>query len=284
MYHTGLILEGGGMKGVYTAGVTDFFLDKGIEFNTCYGVSAGAINMVNFISKQRERTYRTNTNYINDKRYCSIYSLITTGDIFGVDYCYNRIPNELDPYDYETYQKYKGKAYAVVTNLETGMAEYMQISDMKKDMQIIRASSSLPLVSRNVKIGGKYYLDGGISDSIPLRKSIEDGNHKNVIILTKEIGYRRKPSTQLNLLKMKYRRYPKIVNAIERRHIRYNKTLAYIEMEVAAGRAFVIRPKEELCVQRLEKDVDKLKKAYKIGYQDAADCYDQLIAFLEKER
>ena len=284
MYHAGLILEGGGMKGVYTAGVTDFFLDKGIEFDTCYGVSAGAINMVNFIAKQRERTYRTNTNYVNDKNYCSIYSLIKTGDIFGVDYCYNKIPNELDPYDYDTYLQYKGKAYAVVTNLETGMPEYMQIKDMKKDMQIIRASSSLPLVSRNVKIGGKYYLDGGISDSIPIRKSVEDGNHKNVIILTKETGYRRKPSSQLNLIKMKYHRYPKIVNAITRRHIKYNKALSYIEMEVAAGRAFVIRPRAELCVKRLEKDVEKLKLAYKTGYQDAMDSYDRLMAFLEKER
>lgn len=281
MYHMGLVLEGGGMKGLYTAGVLDFFLDHGIMFDTCYGVSAGALNMVNYVSEQKGRTLRTNYDHINEKKYCSLYSLVTTGDIFGVDYCYYKIPNEIDPFDFDAFRKYTGKAYAVVTNIETGMPEYMELKDMQKDMEILRASSSMPLVSRNVKIGKKYYLDGGIADSIPIRKSIEDGNSKNVIIMTKEIGYRRKPSEQMELIRMRYCKYPKIVNAIERRHIRYNKTLAYLDKEVAAGKAFVIRPRQPLNVSRVEKDKEKLKAIHEIGYQDAANCYQELRQFLD---
>lgn len=282
MYHMGLILEGGGMKGLYTAGVLDFFLDQGIMFDSCYGVSAGALNMVNYVSNQRGRTLRTNYEHISEKKYCSIYSLITTGDIFGVDYCYHKIPYEIDPFDFNAYCDYKGKAYAVVTSLETGAPEYMRLTDMKKDMDILRASSSLPLVSRNVRIGKKFYLDGGIADSIPIRKSVEDGNTKNVVIMTKEIGYRREPSSQMELIKLKYCKYPKIVNAIERRHIRYNKTLAYMEKESAAGKAFIIRPKRPLNVGRIEKDKEKLKQIYEIGYQDGKDCLDQLMQFINK--
>lgn len=274
------MLEGGGMKGNYSYGVLDFFLDKGIEFSSCYGVSAGAIGLCSYLSKQRGRALRVGIDYMDNKDYCSLYSLLKTGDLFGVDMCYHKIPDELDPYDHETYEKYQGDFYSVVTNIETGEPEYIPIKDLKVDIEAIRASASLPLVSRNVQINGKLYLDGGISDGIPLRKSMEQGNQKNVIIMTKEIGYRRKPSSMLSIMKLRYRKYPKIYDLMKDRHIIYNETLDLIEKEVKAGNAFVIRPRKKSNVGRIEKDKEKLKALYQEGYSDAESCYEELLEFL----
>lgn len=283
MYQVGLVLEGGGMKGVYSSGVLDFFLDKGLEFSSCYGVSAGACSLCSFLSKQRGRAYHVSVDYLDDKEYCSVYSLLKTGDLFGVDMCYRKIPDELSPYDHETYMKYPGKFYSVVTNIETGEAEYIPIKDLRDDIIAIRASASLPLVSRNVEINGKLYLDGGISDAIPLRKSIQDGNQKNVVVMTKEIGYRRKPASMLKLTKMYYRKYPKIYELMKDRHIAYNETLDLIEEQVKAGNVFLIQPKEKGEVGRIEKDKDKLQALYEAGYRDAEACYEDFIGFLNDD-
>ncbi len=281
MIQAGLILEGGGMKGAYTAGVLDFFLDKEMEFSSVYGVSAGACHMCSYLSKQRGRALDISIDYLDTKKYCSVESLLTTGDLFNVDMCYHLIPDYLYPFDHDTFEQYQGKAYSVVTNIETGRAEYLRLRDMRKDIIKVRASASLPLVSRNVKINGKYYLDGGISDSIPLQKSIVDGNRKNVVIMTKEVGYIRKPATQLGLIKMRYLKYPKVYDLMLERHITYNNTLEYIERQQENGQAFVIRPKKVSNVGRIEKDKDKLIALYEEGYQDAADCYEDLKAYLE---
>lgn len=281
MYQAGLVLEGGGMKGVYTAGVLDFFLDKGIEFSSCYGVSAGACCLCSFLSKQRGRAYHVNVDYLDDKNYCSVYSLLKTGDLFGADMCYHRIPDELYPYDYETYNKYQGSFYSVVTNIETGCPEYIPIKDMKNDIDAIRASASLPLVSRNVKYKDKLYLDGGISDAIPLRKSMEDGNVKNVVVMTKEVGYRRRPSSMTRLIKLRYRKYPEVYTLMKNRHTSYNETLDFIADEVKRGTAFLIQPRIKSDVGRIEKDVNKLRALYEEGYAQAGECYEDLIKFLE---
>lgn len=280
MYQAGLILEGGGMKGVYTAGILDFFLDKELEFSSVYGVSAGACHMCSFLSKQRSRAIDVAIDYLDTKRYCGPFSLLTTGDFFNVDIGYHLIPEYLYPYDYQAFLQYQGKAYSVATNIETGRPEYFRIRDMKKDIDKIRASASLPLVSRNVKIGEHYYLDGGISDSIPIRKSVLDGNLKNVVIMTKEKGYIRKPSAQLGLIKVKYFKYPKVYDLMVRRHISYNETLSYIEEQQNLGKIFVIRPKQPNKVGRIEKDAEKLKELYQEGYQDAQDNYEELLAYL----
>ena len=182
-------LEGGGMRAVYTAGVLDFFMDQELYFKHIYAVSAGSCQACSYLSKQHGRGYHTIVDYLDDKRYCSLYSLIKTGDLFGVEMCYNLIPNQLNLYDYEVFDQYEGNFYAVVTNCRTGQAEYMKINDLHKDIISIRASSSLPLVSRNVTIGEYEYLDGGIADPIPFKKSIQDGNMKNVVILTQSEGY-----------------------------------------------------------------------------------------------
>lgn len=283
MYQAGLVLEGGGMKGVYTAGVLDFFLDKGIEFSNIYGVSAGACHMCSFVSKQRGRAFDINVDYLDTRKYCSVESLLTTGDLFNVDVAYRLIPDYLYPYDHETFKKYQGRMYAVVTNIETGRPEYLRLRDMKKDIDMVRASASLPMISRNVKIGKKVYLDGGISDAIPLKKSILDGNLKNVVIMTKEVGYVRKPTSPAMLagLKLRYLKYPKVYDLMAERHIVYNDTLRFIERQQESGKAFVIRPSKKSNVGRIEKDADKLRALYQEGYEDAAANYEALLNYLE---
>ena len=281
MVKAGLVLEGGGMRGVYTAGVLDFFIDQDLYFSDIYGVSAGACHMCSYISQQRERAYRVNVDYLEDKNYCSMYSLLKTGNLFGAEMCYDKIPNELDPYDYEAFGRYKGNAYAVVTNIETGKAEYIRMEDMHKDIIAIQASASLPLVSKNVYINGVPYLDGGVADAIPIMKSLQDGNKKNVVIMTKEVGYRRKPSSNMTAIRLRYRKYPELVKDMERRHIVYNKTLDFLEEHEKKGHIFVIRPKEDCGVGRIEKDKDKLRTLYQMGYDDAKASFEDLKKYLK---
>lgn len=283
MIESGLVVEGGGMRGIYTAGVLDFFMEKNIYFNDCYGVSAGACHLSSYLSKQIGRSLKVTLDYINDKRYCSINSLIKTGDMFGVEMLYNRIPNELVLYDYETFNKFKGNFYSVVTNCKTGKAEYMKIQDMKKDIVTVRASSSLPLLSRIVEINGEEYLDGGITDSIPIKKSIEDGHHKNVVILTRDKTYRKSKASFLNIFKIKYKKYPNLVKAIEDRYKMYNNTIDFIEEKRKNGEVFVIQPKGPVNISRVEKDKTKLKDLYDEGYNDAKECYEDLIKFINEK-
>lgn len=284
MYQAGLILEGGGMKGVYTAGVIDFFLDKGIEFSSVYGVSAGACSMCSYLSKQRRRALDVCIDYLGTREYCSLTSLLTTGDLFNVEMNYHLVPEYLNPFEHDTFQQYKGKAYSVATDIVTGRPVYFRIRDLHKDMDKIRASASLPLVSRNVAIGKGRYLDGGLSDSLPIQKSVMDGNEINVVVMTKETGYvkRRTKRLMLWLASVRYRRYPKVVELMARRYRHYNEQAAYIERLRKGGKVFVIRPKKSYGVGRVEKDVKKLRALYRQGYRDAADSYRQLTAFLEK--
>ena len=281
MYQAGLVLEGGGMKGAYTTGVLDFFLEKGIEFSRVYGVSAGAIHMMSYLSKQKRRSISIGIKYAKDKRYCSVESLLRTGDIFNADMCYNLIPRKYDPFDNEAFLRYKGKAFAVVTNIETGKPEYLRIKDGFADLPKIRASASLPLVSRNVEIDGRLYLDGGISDAIPIQKSILDGNEKNIVVLTKEVGYVRRPSSQLGTIKLRYRKFPKVYELMKNRHTSYNDTMEFLRRQQESGQAFVIQPKKPSDVGRLEKDPEKIEALYKEGYRDAKECYEQMIQYLE---
>ena len=282
MIEAGLVVEGGGMRGVYTAGVLDYFMEKNLYFDDCYGVSAGACHISSYVSKQIGRSIKVTLDYINDKRYCSINSLIKTGDMFGVEMLYDIIPNKLELYDYETFNKFKGNFYSVVTNCKTGKAEYIKIKDMKKDIIAVRASSSLPLLSRIVEINGKEYLDGGITDSIPIKKSIKDGHKKNVVILTRDKTYRKSKPKFLSLLKFKYKKYPNLVKAIENRYKIYNETLDFLEEEKAKNKVFIIQPKLPVKIGRIEKDKDKLKELYDQGYEDAKELYEDLMKFLEE--
>lgn len=276
----GLVLEGGGMRGVYTAGVLDLCMDRGLYIDNIYGVSAGSCHACSYISKQRGRAFRLSVDYLHDKRYCSVHSLITTGDLFGVEMSYNLLPNQLDLYDYQTADRFNGAFYAVVTNCSTGEAEYLRVNDLRTDIIAIRASSSLPLLSRMVVIGGQEYLDGGVADSIPIAKSIADGNKKNIVILTQSPEFQKKPNKLMPLARTKYRKYPQFVEAMRTRHIRYNETLDLIGREQANGRAFVIQPQKTPGVRRLEKDKRKLRMLYQQGYADAESCFEELRNFL----
>jgi len=283
MYQAGVVLEGGGMKGAYTSGVLDFFLEKELEFSSCYGVSSGAVNLCSFLSKQKKRGFKSLTEYMGNNRYCGLYSLITDGNIVNSQFSMDLIPNYLLPFDRENYNKYTGKAYAVATNIVTGRAEYLSMKKMPEGLKNVQASTALPLVFQTVEIDGKLFLDGGISDAIPIQKSILDGNKKNVVILTKETGYVRKPSVGLNLIKMRYHKYPKIYEVMKERHNTYNETMEYIRRLEKEGKVFVIQPKVKSDVGRLEKDEKKMLALYNTGYKDAEECYESLLAFLEQQ-
>lgn len=281
MYHAGLILEGGGMRGVYTAGVLDAFLEENIEFSSIYGVSAGSCHACSYMSKQKGRAYRVNVDYLDDPNYCGVKSYLKTGNVFGADMLYSQIPNVLDPFDYEEFKKYPGKFFAVLTNEETGEPEYIRVKDLKKQMWAVRASSSLPLVSKTVVVKGRHYLDGGIADSIPIRRSIEAGNEKNVVILTREDSYRKAPNELMPLMKLRYSHSKAFLEKAENRHIRYNETLDYLKKEEEEGRVFIIRPSEKVNVGRVEKNKDKLEHLYNIGLEDGRKSMEAMKKYLE---
>lgn len=281
MYHAGLILEGGGMRGVYTAGVLDAFLEENIEFSSVYGVSAGSCQGGSYLSKQPGRAYRAAVDYIDDPQYCSMSSFLKTGNLFGVDMLYSQIPDVYEPIDYETFKNYKGKFYAVVTDVDTGKPRYLRVLDLRSQMWMIRASSSLPLISKTLVVGGHRLLDGGIADSIPIRKSIADGNKKNVVVLTREAGYRKGPNKLMPLMKLRYPGAKEFVKRVGDRHIRYNETLEFLEQEEKEGKVFVFRPSRPIQVDRLEKDKDKLTALYNNGLEDARANMAAMKAYLE---
>lgn len=279
---TGLVLEGGGMRGSYTAGVLDYFMEKDVMFSDVYGVSAGALIGANFLCGQIGRGFRTLTGYIGDKRYSGVRHLIKEGNWFNVDFSYNRIPNELDPADYETYKNSPMRFHSVIANLETGKAEYYHITDMTKEMDWLRASASLPLLSKPVPLKGQLYLDGGICDSIPIGKSMQDGNKKSVVILTQHRGFVKKPSSNRYPARVVYRNYPAFVKAMEERHNMYNAQTELAYSQEKLGKAYIIQPEEPVQIARLEKDRAKLKRLYDIGYRDGKKHFDRMIEFLDK--
>ncbi len=280
MFNAGLILEGGGMRGIYTAGVLDFFLDKNIKFDMCIGVSAGASNACSYLSGQKRRAYHINVDYAGDKRYAGMESFLKTGDFFNKAMNLDDIPNKYLPYDYDAFLKSRTKFYAVATRLGTGEPEYFRIRDLRKDLPLIWASSSLPLLTKKSEIDGEYYLDGGVSDSIPIRKSIDMGYDKNVVVLTREKDYRKEQTHSIAAVAAAYRRYPKFVERMRNRYIEYNETLDYIRMLEDRGGVFVIRPTRDPAIGRLEQDRGKLKELYVLGYNDAKEKYGALMEYL----
>lgn len=277
----GLVLEGGGMRGVFTAGVLDFFLDKNLSFDTCLGVSAGSCHACSYLSGQRRRAYKVNVDYLEDENYCSFKSLLKTGDLFGVEMCYKKIPEELNPYDYLAFEKNPTEFYAVVTNCRTGEAEYKRVKNMRQGIYFVRASSSLPLLARTVWIQGEPYLDGGISDSIPIVKSQEMGNQKNVVVLTRDRQYRKSANRMMPLLKARYQKeFPRLVEKMQTRHILYNQTLDYLYQEEKKGNVLILAPEHPVEIGRIEKDKEKLEKLYQEGYRTAEANDRKLREFL----
>lgn len=277
----GLILEGGAMRGMFTAGVTDVMMEQGITFDGAVGVSAGAAFGTNYKSRQIGRTIRYNKRFCNDPRYCGLRSLLTTGNLYNTEFAYRELPLQLDVFDLETYRSNPMEFYVVCTDVETGEPVYHRYEGTEKSgFDWIRASASMPLVSRIVDIDGKKLLDGGIADAIPLRFFQRIGYGRNVVILTQAADYRKKKTSALPLIRLMYRRYPQLVQAMAQRHDMYNSTLEYIARQEAAGNILVIRPEHPLPVSRVEKNPQKLQEAYDIGRRTAAGQMERIRQFL----
>ena len=279
---TGLILEGGGMRGIFTAGVLDLFLENNVIVDNCVAVSAGACLGASYMSKQYKRGFNAIADHINKKEYASFYNLITTGDFFDVDYSYRRVVEEFNPFDNEEYIKNPTIFQTVITNVKTGKAEYPHIRDAVKELIYIRASASLPFLSRMVEINGEKYLDGGVSDPIPLKKAIENGNKKIILILTRDKKYRKKQSKLSKISLILYKKYPKFVELMNTRYERYNETLEYIYELEKKGEVFIIQPESSLDLGRIEKNRKKLEIVYQMGYEKAKEEYKNLIEYLKK--
>ena len=275
----GLVLEGGAMRGLYTAGVLDVFLDNNIKVDGIIGVSAGVLFGVNYVSKQKGRAIRYNKKIAKDKRYMGIRSLITTGNIINKDFAYYEIPTKLDIFDEETFEKSNTDFWATVTNIETGEAEYIKLEKPIDQMEVLRATSAMPLVSKIVEWDNKKYLDGGVSDSIPVEKCKSMGYDKIIIVLTRTIEYRKKKANSL-LAKVKYKRYSKLIRTMENRYKKYNETVEKIIDMENKKEIFVIRPSKDLKIKRIEKDVDKLQAMYDLGISDCKKCLEELKEYI----
>lgn len=282
---TGLVMEGGAMRGIFTAGITDVMMENGITFDGAIGVSAGAAFGCNYKSGQPGRVIRYNKEYCKDPRFCSIRSLIKTGNMFGADFCYRELPYELDLFDYKAYADSPMEFYAVCTDVRTGEAVYKRCDTLDgAEMEWLRASASLPLAARVVEINGEGYLDGGISDSIPLEYFESIGYERNVVILTQPNEYVKKKNPVLPLMKMVMRKYPGMIRAMKDRHNVYNKSTEYVRKAESEGRAFVFRPDEKLPVGHIEHNSDNLQRVYEIGRNMAKRRLDELLSFLEMKR
>lgn len=277
----GLVLEGGGMRGLYTAGVLDAFLDAGIKVDGLVSVSAGALFGVNFLSGQKGRALRYNKRFIGDKNYISFLSWLKTGNMVNKEMAYYKIPMELDVFDQDAFVQSGVPFYVTVTNLETGQAEYPKIDHVFKQMEYLRASSALPLISKIVEIDGKKYLDGGLSDSIPIDFARSLGFDKVIVILTQPLDYRKKPSSG-RLYRLFYKDYPKFVEVASKRYQHYNETVERIVQLETAGDIYVIRPDQALDISRLERDPDKLEAAYTLGLEDGQRHQATLQQYLEE--
>ncbi len=279
----GLVMEGGAMRGMFTAGVTDVLMENGIEFDCGAGVSAGACFGCNYKSKQNGRVIRYNLRFCRDKRYCSVQSLIRTGNMFGAEFCYHTIPDKLDLFDYKTYAANPMEFFCVCTDILTGRPVYKKLKTADRcDLEWMRASASMPFVSQIVEQDGRKLLDGGISDSIPLRFMEKNGCPRNVVILTQPRDYIKKAGKSLTLMKLFYKKYPALIKCYVDRPKMYNEQLQYVRSSEKDGRAFVIAPPFSLPIGRVEHDPDKILEVYRIGRKAALKRLDDLKDFMSR--
>ena len=275
----GLVLEGGGMRGLYTAGVLDVMMEHQLMPDVVCGTSAGVTFGVNLLSQQKGRVLRYNCRYAGDRRYISLHSWLTTGNMINRDFAYDLLPHELDPFDEETFEQSKAAFYATITNMRTGQAEYVRITNTWQQMDVIRASASLPIICQPVEWQGEKYLDGGLVDNIPLDKCIELGCDKIIIVLTRPLDYVRNDHIA-GVCRLCYPRYKALLRAIEQRNDRYNARLQEIRRLEQEGKVFVLRPSENISVGRLEKDVARLQALHQLGVSDATRLWDDLAQYL----
>lgn len=260
-----LILEGGTLRPIFSAGVMDALLDNNITFPYCIGVSAGITNGVSYISKQKGRNLEVVTKYRNDNRYLSYRNFLRCKSIFGLDFVFDEIPNNLIPFDMDTYRKYPGKVLVGITNAHTGKTEYLNGKDLDNKATMLRATCAIPLLFPVIKINGKEYYDGGLCDPIPIKKAIADGNTKHLIVLTQPKGYKKELSKKNILVaKLLNKKYPNLKTPLLNRHNHYNETVKFCEQLESEGKVLILRPEYNL--DSFEKDINKLKSSYDHGY------------------
>lgn len=276
---TGLVIEGGGVRGIYAAGVLDTFLEHGIAFDGVVGVSAGAIHGCSFVSGQKGRSIRYYRKYCKDKRFMSYANALFHGELVDTQFCYHDLPEKLDPYDYEAFDRSGVKFYAGCSNLETGKSECIPITDMKEQIDVVRASASLPFLSHTVTYQGKKLLDGGCTDSIPIRAFLKLGYRKNVIILTRHREYEKRQG-KIPLAFLRYGRYPRFVAAMNMRGRTYNRTRELIWKLEREGRVFVICPSRELTTGRTCRDPEEIQRTYDLGRSDGESRMEEMKKFL----
>ena len=277
----GLVLEGGALRGLFTAGILDVFMEERIPFDGAVGVSAGATFGINFKSRQIGRTVRYNLRFAKDPRYCSFLSLFLTGDLYGAEFCYHTLPERLDHFDAKTFSENPMKFFVVATDLNTGRAVYYDCkTGVGDDIEWIRASASMPLVSQPVSVGGRMLLDGGIADSVPLRYMQHKGYDKNVIILTRPSDYVKTGGDMNPLLARSLKEYPKVLDAMKRRPEVYNSSIRYVRECEMAGNAFAIAPEKKLPISRITHNPQKIMDTYLIGRETGVKKLPEVKAFL----
>lgn len=279
MAKVGLVLEGGAMRGLFTAGVLDVFLDHDIQIDGIVSVSAGALFGVNYLSKQKGRVLRYNLKFLGDKRYISLQNWIKEGNVVSRDFAFYDLPMKLDVFDNETFKQSGIPFYAVVTNVETGLAEYHQIHDTFAQMETFRATSAMPYFSKMVEINGKHYLDGALADSIPLNFCRQLGFDKIIVITTRTPDYRKSPPVKW-LNQLVYGKYPNLVQAMNTRYLHYNQAMEVIDQAAKKGEIFAIRPSQDLAIKRLESDPNKLQAMYDLGVKNGLEQIESLKNYI----
>lgn len=285
MSKIGLVLEGGSMRGMFTAGVLDTFIDENIDVDGIIGVSAGALFGPNYYSKQKGRALRYNQRFCKDRRNMSLLSFLLTGNIVNKKFAYYDITLKYDIFDNDTFMKNNKGYYATVTNVETGKAEYLEINDIIKEMETLRATAAIPVLSQIVEINGNKYLDGGIADSIPIVQCKKMGYDKIVVVLTRPIDYRKEPLSDLfmKIISLKYKKYPEFIEVMKNRYKEYNNTVErIIEME-KNKEIFVIRPSEPINLGTIERNPDNLQKVYDLGIKDCKNSLEKLKEYIKKD-
>lgn len=280
MYSCGLVLEGGGNRAIYESGVLDAFQEEGIEFPYVIGVSAGSCNGVSFIGKCKGRQHDIVMGYCNDKRYMGINNVLKHGELLNGDWIFGELSYDIKPLDQDTYESSDAKMCIVCTNAATGKPEYFYPDSMREyGCPEVRASCSMPIVTKGVVIGGQTFFDGGLVDSIPLERALDDGCEKAVVILTQHKGYRKEQARQKLIKAIK--KFPKIREALENRHTMYNNQLEYVSKMEESGSIFVIQPSVPLNTSTLDRDLSKLESIYQLGYQQGHRYADAVKEFLK---
>ncbi|MCD7954945.1 MAG: patatin family protein [Lachnospiraceae bacterium] len=278
----GLVLEGGAMRGMYTAGVLDVMMHNQIQIHGAIGVSAGALFGVNYLSGQDGRVIRYNKRFNHDKNYMGILPLLKEGNIISTEYAYHDVPYELDVFDDAAYKRAAETIpfYAVITDIESGKPNYVRIRSVYKQMDVLRASASMPFVSKPVEIGGRRFLDGGISDSIPFQWMLKNDYDRLIVVLTRDFSYHKKPMSPA-LIRTFYHKYPELQQQLLQRHAIYNDAVDALKEYEADGRTFVIRPSSPIEIGRMESDPSKLQEVYELGLADGEARIVALRSYLQ---